>query len=145
MFDGTGTYLHHLACGSLDQIHNPFVSKLRNRERHLRIYAGNLDRDVTEEVLRELFATHGQVESVSIMRDRDTQRSKGFAFIGMPSRTEGQAAIQALNESEFHQRVLTVNEARPREERSPTNAGVSRPSAADERRRSVPRGGRDRR
>ena len=111
----------------------------------MRIYAGNLDRDVTEEVLRELFATHGQVESVSIMRDRDTQRSKGFAFIGMLSRTEGQAAIQALNESEFHQRVLTVNEARPREERNPSTGGVSRPSAADDRRRSAPRGGRDHR
>ena len=111
----------------------------------MRIYAGNLDRDVTEEVLRELFATHGQVESVSIMRDRDTQRSKGFAFIEMPSRTEGQAAIQVLNESEFYQRVLTVNEARPREERSSTSAGVSRPSTADDRRRSAPRTGRDRR
>jgi RNA recognition motif-containing protein len=111
----------------------------------LRIYAGNLDRDVTEGVLRELFSTQGQVESVSIMRDRDTQRSKGFAFIDMPSRTEGLAAIQALNESEFHQRVLTVNEARPREERSPTSAGSFRPSAADDRRRSTPRGGRDRR
>ena len=130
---------------SINQIHNPFVSKLRNRERHLRIYAGNLDRNVTEEVLRELFAAHGQVESVSIMRDRDTQRSKGFAFIEMPSRTEGQAAIQVLNESEFHQRVLMVNEARPREERSSTSAGVSRPSTADDRRRSAPRGGRDRR
>ena len=111
----------------------------------MRIYAGNLDRDVTEEVLRELIATHGQVESVSIMRDRDTQRSKGFAFIDMPSRIEGQAAIQALNESAFHQRVLTVNEARPREERSPTSAGVFRPNPADDRRRSAPRGGRDRR
>jgi len=111
----------------------------------LRIYAGNLDRDVTEEVLRELFATHGQVESVSVMRDRDTRRSKGFAFIEMPSRTEGQAAIQALNESELYQRILTVNEARPREERSATSAGVSRPSAAYDLRRSGPRGGRDRR
>lgn len=108
----------------------------------MRIYAGNLDRDVTEEALQELFGAHGQVESVSIMRDRDTQRSKGFAFIEMPSNAEAQAAIQALNETEFRQRALTVNEARPREERSP---GANRPGAPNDRGRSAPRGGRDRR
>jgi RNA recognition motif-containing protein len=83
----------------------------------MRVYVGNLGYDVTEEELQQLFNAHGQVESVSMIRDRDTNRSKGFAFVEMPSSTEAQAAIQALNEKEFHERRLTVNEARPREER----------------------------
>lgn len=84
----------------------------------MRIYVGNLDFAITEGGLQELFGAHGQVESVSLMRDPNTQRSKGFAFIDMPSRAEAHAAIQALNQTEFQQRVLTVNEARPREERT---------------------------
>ena len=111
----------------------------------MRIYAGNLDRDVTEEVLQELFGAHGQVESVSLMRDRDTQRSKGFAFIDMPSSTEAQAAILALNETEFHQRAMTVNEARPREERSPGSGGGKRPGGSGDRGRSTLRDGGGRR
>lgn len=110
----------------------------------MRIYAGNLDFEVTEEVLQELFGAHGQVESVSVMRDRDTHRSKGFAFIDMPSDAEAQAAIQALNETEFRQRALTVNEARPREERTPGSGGY-RPGGSGDRGRPAPRGGRDRR
>ena len=83
----------------------------------MRIYVGNLSYEATEEELREAFGAHGQVESVTIIRDRDTGRSKGFAFVEMPSSAEAQAGINALNGNEFHERALTVNEARPREER----------------------------
>jgi RNA recognition motif-containing protein len=94
----------------------------------MRVYIGNLGYDVTEEELRQLFSAHGQVESVSMVRDRDTNRSKGFAFVEMPSSTEAQSAIQALNEKEFHERRLTVNEARPREERGFSGGGYRPPS-----------------
>ena len=89
---------------------------------------GNLGFDVTEESLQQLFAEHGQVESASIARDRDTQRSKGFAFVEMPSGEEAQAAITALNGKELEQRALTVNEARPREDRGFGNKGGFRPN-----------------
>ena len=101
-------------------------NKRDTKEKHLRIYIGNLGYDVTEEELRQLFSAHGQVESVSMIRDRDTNRSKGFAFVEMPSSAEAEAAIQTLNEKEFHERTLTVNEARPREERG-FGGGGSRP------------------
>lgn len=111
----------------------------------MRIYVGNLDFDVTEEALQQLFSAHGQVESVSLVRDRDTNRSKGFAFIEMPSNTEAQAAMQALNEMDFHQRALTVNEARPREERSLGSGGGYRPGGRNDQGPSTTRGRRTRR
>jgi RNA recognition motif-containing protein len=95
----------------------------------MRVYVGNLGYDVTEEELQQLFIVHGQVESVSMIRDRVTDRSKGFAFVEMPSSAEAQAAIQALNEKEFHQRTLTVNEARSKEERGSRGGGYRPPSA----------------
>ena len=73
---------------------------------------------MTEQALREMFAAHGQVQEVSMITDRDTGRPKGFAFVEMPSSEEAQAAITALNGKEFDGRVITVNEARPRPERS---------------------------
>jgi RNA recognition motif-containing protein len=94
----------------------------------MKVHIGNLGYDVTEEELRQLFSAHGQVESVSMIRDRDTNRSKGFAFVEMPSSTEAQAAIQALNKKEFHERALTVNEARSREERGFGGGGYRPPS-----------------
>ena len=109
----------------------------------MRIYVGNLDFDVTEEALQQLFSAHGQVESVSLVRDRDTNRSKGFAFIEMPSNTEAQAAMQALNEMDFHQRALTVNEARPREERSFGSGGGYRPGVRNDQGPSTARGRRN--
>lgn len=84
----------------------------------MRIYVGNLQFDFTDEELNRVFSEHGQVASASIARDRDTQRSKGFAFVEMLANEEAQAAITALNGKEIQQRALTVNEARPREERS---------------------------
>ena len=76
---------------------------------------GNLQRELNEGDVRELFSSHGQVGSVSIIRDRDTRRSKGFAFVEMPLGVQAKAAIKALNGQIFHQptRTLTVNEAHP--------------------------------
>ena len=89
----------------------------------MKIYVGNLQFDFTEDELHQLFNDHGRVESASIARDRLTERSRGFAFVDMPSSTEAQAAITALNGKEVRQRALTVSEARPKEERSPSNRG----------------------
>ena len=83
----------------------------------MRIYVGNFPYETTEDDLREAFTAHGEVSSVTIIRDRDTGRSKGFAFVEMPSNTEAQTALTTLNGKELNQRTLTVSEARPREER----------------------------
>ncbi len=83
----------------------------------IKIYVGNLSYSTTSEDLQELFEGSGEVESAQVMQDRDTGRSRGFGFIQMASRDEGLAAIENLNGSEYQGRVLTVNEARPREER----------------------------
>lgn len=82
-----------------------------------KLYVGNLSYDVTNEALQELFAAHGTVESAQIITDRETGRSKGFGFVEMSSDAEAQAAIAALNGQQHGNRQLTVNEARPREER----------------------------
>lgn len=91
----------------------------------MKIYVGNLQFDFTDEELNRVFSEHGQVASATIARDRDTQRSKGFAFVEMHANEEAQAAITALNGKEIQHRSLTVNEARPREERSFGGAGNS--------------------
>ena len=84
----------------------------------MRIYVGNLPYHFAEEDLRDAFQAHGEVESITIIRDRDTGRSKGFGFVEMPTNAEALAAIGDLNGREFDERPLVVNEARPREERS---------------------------
>ena len=84
----------------------------------MRIYVGNFTYEMNEQELREAFEAYGQVQEVSMIRDRETDRPKGFAFVEMPTSTEAQAAITALNGKEFNGRALTVNEARPRPERS---------------------------
>ena len=83
----------------------------------MRIYVGNMSYESTEDDLREAFSVHGQVESVTVISDRDTGRSKGFAFVEMPSNDEAQASINEMNGKELQGRALTVNEARPRQER----------------------------
>lgn len=83
----------------------------------VKLYVGNLGFDTTEQELEEAFAHHGQVYSASIVTDRDTGRSRGFAFVEFESKASAQAAIQALNGTELGGRSITVNEARPREER----------------------------
>ncbi len=84
----------------------------------MRIYVGNLSYESSEDDLQEVFGAHGQVESVTIIRDRDTGRSKGFGFVEMPSSDEAQASITEMNGKDYQGRPLTVNEARPRQERS---------------------------
>jgi len=83
-----------------------------------KIYVGGLAYETTEDELKELFAQHGSVESVNIIMDRDTGRSKGFGFVEMPSAEESQKAITVLNGKELGGRKLTINQARPREDRN---------------------------
>src|SRR3954463_1889974 len=82
-----------------------------------KLYVGNLSYDVDSSALEQMFAPHGTVESAQIITDRDTGRSKGFGFVEMSSDAEAQAAIAAMNGQEHGGRALTVNEAKPREER----------------------------
>src|SRR5947199_5183911 len=82
-----------------------------------KLYVGNLSYEVDSTALEQMFAPHGTVESAQIITDRDTGRSKGFGFVEMSSDAEAQAAIAAMNGQEHGGRALTVNEAKPREER----------------------------
>ena len=82
-----------------------------------KLYVGNLSYNVDQSALEQMFAPHGTVESAQIITDRDSGRSKGFGFVEMSSDAEAQAAIAALNGQESGGRPLTVNEAKPREER----------------------------
>ena len=88
-----------------------------------KLYVGNLSYQVDSSELEQLFGQHGTVVSAQIINDRDTGRSKGFGFVEMGSDEEAQAAIAALNGQEHGGRALTVNEARPREERSGGGGG----------------------
>lgn len=87
-----------------------------------KLYVGNLSFRSTEQDLEGLFAQAGAVESVQIIRDRDTDRSKGFGFVEMATEEAAQAAIAMWNGKEVEGRALTVNEARPKEDR-PRNGG----------------------
>jgi RNA recognition motif-containing protein len=82
-----------------------------------KLYVGNLSYDTTEDGLRTTFANAGTVVSVDMIKDRDTGRMKGFAFITMNSAEEAQNAIKTLNEKMLDDRTIKVNIARPREER----------------------------
>jgi RNA recognition motif-containing protein len=84
----------------------------------MNIYVGNLAYDTSEDDLREAFSQYGEVKSVNIIMDRDTGRSRGFAFVEMPDGAEAKAAIEALNLHRVGGRAITVNEARPRAPRS---------------------------
>jgi len=88
-----------------------------------KLYVGNLGYTVTETDLQQMFAPHGTIESAQVIMDRGTGRSKGFGFVEMSSSSEADAAISALNGQQHDGRALTVNEAKPREERSPSGAG----------------------
>jgi RNA recognition motif-containing protein len=83
-----------------------------------KLYIGNMSFDTNEDELRTLFSEAGTVGSVDIIKDRDTGRPKGFAFITMNNQAEAEKAISMFNEKNLHDRPLTVNIARPREERS---------------------------
>jgi RNA recognition motif-containing protein len=82
-----------------------------------KLYVGNLSYNVTDADLQQLCAQHGTVQSAQVIQDRDTGRSKGFGFVEMGSEEEAQAAIAALNGQEHDGRALTVNEAKPKEDR----------------------------
>ncbi len=80
----------------------------------MNIYVGNLSASITEDELRQAFEAFGQIASVSVIRDRFTGESRGFGFVEMPSKEEATAAIEGLNGSTLQGQVLTVNEARPK-------------------------------
>ena len=82
-----------------------------------KLYVGNLSYNATEEELRDLFSQAGEVKSIALIKDRETGRSKGFAFVEMETSEAAQNAIDQFHGSQFQTRTLTVNIARPREER----------------------------
>ena len=88
-----------------------------------KLYVGNLSYNATGSDLEQLFSQHGSVKSAEVIADRDTGRSKGFGFVQMGSDDEAQAAIAALNGQEHDGRALTVNEAKPKENRTGGGGG----------------------
>jgi cold-inducible RNA-binding protein len=88
-----------------------------------KLYIGNLSFDATENDLRDLLVAHGPVDEVKIVMDRDTGRPRGFAFATMNTEEGAKAAIAGLNGKDWNGRALTVNEARPREERGGGGGG----------------------
>jgi RNA recognition motif-containing protein len=91
-----------------------------------RLYVGNLPYNVDSSELERIFSAHGQVQSAEVVADRETGRSKGFGFVEMGTEAEAQAAIAALNGQDQGGRPLTVNEARPREDRGGGGGGGGR-------------------
>jgi RNA recognition motif-containing protein len=87
------------------------------------IYVGNLPWQTTSDDLYQLFSQYGQVTKTQVISDRETGRSRGFGFVEMPNDEEAQKAIEALNNSPYNGRPLTVNEAKPREARAPGGGG----------------------
>ena len=91
-----------------------------------KLYVGNLSYNTTSSDLEQLFGQHGTVQSAEVIQDRDTGRSKGFGFVQMGADGEAQAAIAALNGQESDGRALTVNQAKPREDRPRGGSGGGR-------------------
>ena len=89
----------------------------------MKLYVGNLSFDTSNSELQELFATIGTVESATVVEDRDTGRSRGFGFVEMSTKEEGDNAIDQLNGKEINGRELKVNEAKPRENRAGGSGG----------------------
>ena len=89
----------------------------------IKLYVGNLSFNTTNEDLHQLFSQAGTVETANVVEDRDTGRSRGFGFVEMASKEEAEAAIAQFNGKEFGGRALTVNEARPREDRGGGRGG----------------------
>ena len=88
-----------------------------------KLYVGNLSFDVTQDQLNQMFAPHGNVQSAQLISDRDTGRSKGFGFVEMSNDQEAAKAITAMNGQMVDGRALTVNEAKPREDRPRSGGG----------------------
>jgi cold-inducible RNA-binding protein len=97
------------------------------------IYVGNLSYNATEDDLREAFGQYGEVSSVSVIKDRDTGRARGFAFVEMPDANQAAQAIENLNNTEIAGRAVTVNEARPREDRGGGGGGGRRGGRSERR------------
>jgi cold-inducible RNA-binding protein len=89
----------------------------------MNIYVGNLDFKVTEDELRQAFSAYGQVDNVTILKDRDTGQPRGFGFVEMANSEEAQKAISGMNGAQLGSRALNVNEARPKEARTSAGAG----------------------
>lgn len=91
-----------------------------------KLFVGNLSFDTTENDLQDAFAAHGSVVEVNILQDRMTNKPRGFGFVTMSSKQEADSAITAMNGTDMNGRALTVNEARPREERAGGGSGGGR-------------------
>ena len=91
-----------------------------------KLFVGNLSFDTTENDLQDAFAAHGSVVEVNILQDRMTNKPRGFGFVTMSSKQEAESAITAMNGTDMNGRALTVNEARPREERAGGGGGGGR-------------------
>jgi RNA recognition motif-containing protein len=91
-----------------------------------KLFVGNLSFDITENDLQDAFAAHGTVTETNLMMDRMTNRPRGFGFVTMSTDEEAQKAIDALNGKDMGGRALTVNVAKPREERAPSSGGGRR-------------------
>ncbi len=107
-----------------------------------KLYVGNLSYTTTDEQLRDLFSKAGSVKSATVIMDRETGRSKGFGFVEMDSAADAQKAITMFHGTSFQNRALTVNIARPREDRPRDDR--SRSSGGYDNRRSSGKGSRDR-
>ncbi|MDI6802839.1 MAG: RNA-binding protein [Bacteroidota bacterium] len=92
----------------------------------MNIYVGNLSNDATDDDLRKAFEAFGQVSTASIIKDKFSGESRGFAFVEMPEKTQAQAAIEGLNGSTLKNRALKVNEARPRDDNRKGGGGGGR-------------------
>ena len=92
----------------------------------MNIYVGNLAYSITEDDLREAFATYGEISSVSLITDKFSGESKGFGFVEMPNNSEADAAIKGLNETPMKGRNVKVNQAKPRGDRPPRGGGGRR-------------------
>ena len=95
-----------------------------------KLYVGNLSFDVTENDLRDMVAQHGPVNEINVIMDKMTGRPRGFAFVTMNTEEGAKAAILALNGKDWQGRAMTVNEARPREERAGSSRGYAGESRA---------------
>ena len=102
-----------------------------------KLFVGNLSFNATQEQLQDLFAAHGTVQEVDVIKDKFSGRPRGFAFVTMETKEAADAAVKALNGKEIDGRALTVNEARPREERAPRSGGGGYGGGRDGRRDGV--------